>query len=515
MARYKDYSYDQQKLLPVRYSEQILPGTFEYTLGYVIDHELDLSVFDGRYRNDEGGAPAYDPRILLKIILFAYSRGVVSSRRIENLCRENVVMMALSADTQPHWTTVSEFISSSHEEVVMLFREVLTYCDALGLIGKELFAIDGLKLPSNAAKEWSGKRADLKKKQRKLEQTVRTMLVAHRARDAAETDAPPRERAEESIERLRANVRRIKEFLATHDENRGPKGTIRQSNVTDPESAKMKTSHGVIQGYTAVAAVDGKHQVIMHAQAHGEGQEHGLLVPTVEGLRENLNALGEPADVLTKATLTADAGYASEANMRYVFDAGIDAYIADTQFRKRDPRFKEADRYKVRAREDHGTPRLFRPADFTYDETERTCTCPAGKRLYKNGANVTIGGLVGMKFTAPLSACLSCGLRDQCLKHPEKTRVRQVVFFNGRSATAPETFTHKMKRKIDSLTGKRIYQRRLATVEPVFANIRAAKGLDRFTLRGKTKVNSQWLLYCLVHNLGKIQRYGPALAVSG
>ena len=128
---------------------------------------------------------------------------------------------------------------------------------------------------------------------------------------------------------------------------------------------------------------------------------------------------------------------------------------------------------------------------------------------------MTIGGLVGMKFTAPLSACLSCGLRDQCLKHPEKTRVRQVVFFNGRSATAPETFTHKMKRKIDSLTGKRIYQRRLATVEPVFANIRAAKGLDRFTLRGKTKVNSQWLLYCLVHNLGKIQRYGPALAVSG
>ena len=92
-----------------------------------------------------------------------------------------------------------------------------------------------------------------------------------------------------------------------------------------------------------------------------------------------------------------------------------------------------------------------------------------------------------MKFTAPLSACLSCGLRDQCLKHPEKTRVRQVVFFNGRSATAPETFTHKMKRKIDSLTGKRIYQRRLATVEPVFANIRAAKGLDRFTLEAKPR----------------------------
>ena len=131
------------------------------------------------------------------------------------------------------------------------------------------------------------------------------------------------------------------------------------------------------------------------------------------------------------------------------------------------------------------------------------------------GANVTIRGLIGMKFTAPKSACGPCGLRAQCLKHPEKTPVRQVVFFNGRTRASGEKFTTKMKRKIDSVLGKQIYQRRLATVEPVFANLRAAKRLDRFTLRGKTKVNAQWLLYCLVHNLGKIQRYGPALAGSG
>lgn len=515
MARYKDYCYEQHKLLPIRYCEQILPGTFEHTLSYVIDHELDLSVFDTRYRNDDTGAPAYDPRLLLKIILFAYSRGIISSRRIESLCRENVVMMALSADTQPHWTTISEFISSSHEEVVRLFREVLTYCDALGLLGKELFAIDGLKLPSNAAKEWSGTKADLKKKQQKLEKVIREMLRRHREMDASETEAPTPNREQESLERLRARVRKIKAFLATHDENRGPKGTIRQSNVTDPQSAKMKTAHGVIQGYTAVAAVDAKHQVIVHAAAHGEGQEHGLLIPTVEAVRANVNALSDKSDVMKKARLTADAGYASEANMKYVFEQGLDAYIADTQFRKRDPRFAEATRHKERARKDNGASRLFRPDDFTYDETRRTCLCPAGKRLYKNGVNVTIRGFVGMKFTAPLSACLPCGLREQCLRHPDQTKVRQVVFFNGRSVATAETFTHKMKRKIDSALGKLIYQRRLATAEPPFANIRHAKGLDRFTLRGKTKVNAQWLLYCLVHNIGKIQRYGPVPAASG
>lgn len=163
-------------------------------------------------------------------------------------------------------------------------------------------------------------------------------------------------------------------------------------------------------------------------------------------------------------------------------------------------------------RQRNGARSRFRPADFIYDPKRRTCICPAGKRLYKNGANVTIGGLPGVKFTAPKSACTPCGLRNRCLRHPERTKVRQVVFFTGRTRQAGETFTQKMKRKIDSTVGRLIYQRRLATAEPPFANIRYAKGLDRFTLRGKTKVNAQWLLYCLVHNIGKIQRYGPAAA---
>jgi hypothetical protein len=274
----------------------------------------------------------------------------------------------------------------------------------------------------------------------------------------------------------------------------------------------MKTSHGVLQGYNGVTAVDSQHQLIVHAEAFGEGQEHHLLKPMIEGVRAKATALGESADVFKTAKLTVDAGFHSEANVKYVFDEGIDAYIADKQFRKRDPRFITAARHKERTQKDKGTPRLFRPHDFTYDAATRTCVCPAGKRLYKNGANVTIRGFEGMKFTAPQSACVPCGLRDQCLRHPEKTKVRQVVFFHGRTKAAGETFTQKMKRKIDSAVGRLIYQRRLATAEPPFANIRHAKGLDRFTLRGKTKVNGQWLLYCIVHNLGKIQRYGPALA---
>jgi len=101
MATYKAYSYEQSKLIPIHFDSQILPGTFEYTLSYLIDHEIDLSIVENRYNNDETGAPAYDPAILLKIVLFAYSRGIVSSRKIARCCKENVVFMALSADTGP------------------------------------------------------------------------------------------------------------------------------------------------------------------------------------------------------------------------------------------------------------------------------------------------------------------------------------------------------------------------------------------------------------------------------
>ena len=111
MARFKHYDYGQMKMLPVSFEQQIVPGSFEHTRNYLINHEIDLTVFEHRYRNDETGAPAYDPAILLKVILYAYSRGVTASRQIERLCRENVVFMALSADSAPHFTTIADFIA--------------------------------------------------------------------------------------------------------------------------------------------------------------------------------------------------------------------------------------------------------------------------------------------------------------------------------------------------------------------------------------------------------------------
>jgi transposase len=157
MPRFKAYSYEQTRWIPVDFKNQLQPGTFECAVNEIID-EMDLSIFDGRFHNDATGAPAYDPSILLKVVLFAYSRGITSSREIERACRENVVFIALSADSRPHFTTIAAFISSM-KEITPLFRNILMVCAQEGLIGRQMFAVDGCELSANCAKEWSGTHA--------------------------------------------------------------------------------------------------------------------------------------------------------------------------------------------------------------------------------------------------------------------------------------------------------------------------------------------------------------------
>jgi transposase len=515
MARYKEYDYSQGKFIPVHFDKQILPGTFEYTLHYLIDNEIDLSIFDARYENDNTGAPAYDPAILLKIILYAYSRGITSSRKIARCCEENIVFMALSADTRPHFTTIADFISSADQEIIRLFLQVLLTCDEMGLIGKEMFAVDGCKMPSNASKEWSGTKEELQHKKDKMEQAIKQILTRHREMDVKEKDKGIVEQEEKYVETIKSKVKKIKQFLKENDDKPGKTGKPIKSNITDNQSAKMKTSHGVIQGYNGVVVVDDKHQVIVHAEAFGAAQEHDLLEPMIEGTKENFKEIGSEKDVFEKAKLVADSGYHTESNMKMVMEEGIDAYIADTQFRKRDPRFADVDKYKERFRKERaeyfGTSGLYKAKEFTMSEDKRFCICPAGKRLYRNGGNVIVDGNRAIKFRGRKTDCRICEVREKCLRNPDTSEVRQVYFFQGRTASAPETFTQKMKRKIDSIKGRLIYNRRLGTAEPPFAHIRSILRLDRFTLRGKRKVNTQWLLYCIVHNLTKVHRYGEGV----
>jgi hypothetical protein len=343
---------------------------------------------------------------------------MISSRRLAEACERNVQFKALTADSQPHFTTIADFVATMHQEIAGVFRDVLIYAEALGLIGKETFAIDGCKLPSNASKEWSGTHDELKNKQQKYEVAAKKIVARHRSRDAKEKLSSMAEQDDKKLATYRRKIKKIKNFLETNSPNIGPSGNERKSNITDPQSAKMSTGHGVIQGYNGVAVVDEKHQIIVNAEAHGEGQEAHLLQPILERTREELKTANVAQDIFQQTKVIADAGYHSNVSVSYTQKNSIDAYIADRSHRQRDPAFSDYDRYKIRFRKDkrryYGIDsQRFTVKDFIYDETNRSCRCPAGNQLYRNGANINVNGFIGMKFRGAKSVCGPCILRER------------------------------------------------------------------------------------------------------
>jgi transposase len=478
----------------------LMPGTLEFAIHTLVDKRLDMSVCEGKYRNDETGRAAYDPKVLLKAVLLAYSRGLISSRKIEQACRENVVFIALACGQQPDHSTIAAFVSSMKDEILPLFRDVLLVCEEMNLLGGTMFALDGCKLPSNASKEWSGTFPELHKKKQKIEAKVAQLLAEQMKADQRE--ANPSEpkgsgpNRQQQVERLQKKAELINKWLAENQPKPGAAGRENQSNITDNDSAKMMTSHGAVQGYNSQALIDAKHQVIVYGEAFGNGQDHGHVPPMLEGTRANLQSIGYGAECLTGKILTADSNYHTQVNLEKCQELAVDAYIPDRKFRNRDPRFAAQKRRQVRR---------FTLKDFHHDEDLDRYICPNGKVLKLRVKRKLDHGHLYRKYYAAEKDCQACPLRLRCL-YGKGAKRKQL------SVPIGESLSKQMLEKIDTEQGRRIYPQRLAIAEPVFANIRINKRLDRFTLRGKIKVNIQWLMYCLVHNIEKILNYGLVYA---
>ena len=332
MARYKPQDRNSL-LLPVVLNEQLVPGSFAFALDYLVDNELDLTAMDAQFKNDEVGASAYNPRVMLKIVLLAYSQGLISSRSIEQACQRNVQFIAISGDSQPSHTRIAKFVCSLSAQIKPLFSQVLMTCDAQGLIGRELFAIDGVKLPSNASKERSGTHQELHHRAQRLDKAAHKILELHLAQDKQGSEQALEPKRQARIEALRKEAARTRAFLTDTQPRLNRKGQELKTNITDPDSAKMATSKGVIQGYAAQAAVDSSNQIIVAADVVGSGSEQAMLLPMIE--QAALYCTGN-------TVVTADAGYHSDANIQQLKEKNISALIAYNQMSKLDKQTRPA-----------------------------------------------------------------------------------------------------------------------------------------------------------------------------
>ena len=201
---------------------------------------------------------------------------------------------------------------------------------------------------------------------------------------------------------------------------------------------------------------------------------------------------------LKKSLIEGDTGFFTEDNLQEAAKRNINVLIPDQQFRQRDPYFTEKKEEKVKK----GRV-VFTIEDFVYDTELDQYTCPAGKTLeYKNDA--ALRNNTGRKYQAKIKDCGNCPLVEECIKKRSGKKSKRTLYIANKKYE--KNLSEEMREKIDDPVNRELYSRRMQIIEPVFADMTYCKGMDRFTLRTQKKVNIQWQLFCIVHNLWKCMK---------
>jgi transposase len=312
--------------------------------------ELDLSGFYEHYRSDGLGRAAYEPSVMVSVLLYAYCTGERSSRRVERRCTEDIAFRVLSANLVPDHATIARFLANHEEGFSALFCQVLALCAAAGLVRLGVVALDGTKMAANASGQANRTRADLEAEAKRI---VAEAIATDEAEDARYGDArgdelpaelcDPRSRrariAEAKARLDREDAKRTAELAqrlaakkaaektrTTHGGGRPLKEKRRRSepraNVTDPDSSIMVDSHGYLQGYNAQAMVT-EDQIIVAADVTQEASDNHQLAPMVASAQENVAVAGVREPI---GAVVADNGYWSQPSA--TLDAGPELFIA-------------------------------------------------------------------------------------------------------------------------------------------------------------------------------------------
>jgi len=378
MRPYHDYTPDQAFLLPPALTDLIASDDPVHVVRQVVQ-QLDLRAIHQAYRC-ERGRPPFHPEAMVGLLLYGACRGIYSSRRLAQSCRDSVTFMYLTGRLEPDFHTVAQFRRRFREELKGLFRQVLQLCREAGLARLGHVSLDGTKVRANASKHKAMSYGRLVAKERDLEDEIQRWLEEGERQDAEEDEeygpdddgySLPEE-LQESQKRLET-IRAAKERLEgearerAEREGRDPEEAVvaerAQSNFTDPDSRIMHTPDGFQQCYNAQVAVDAESQVVVACEV-------SRAPPDVQRLRPMLTQIvalnGKPPK-----ELTADAGYASEANFAALEEARVHALIALRRYHHDEP--PDADPAPARS----SNCRPFR------NEMRRRLSSPQGKALYK------------------------------------------------------------------------------------------------------------------------------------
>lgn len=428
---FRPWQIDQTLLLPPSVHDFVPADHPAHFVRDLVREDLDLSAILASY-DEARGYPPYNPWMMTALLLYGYSRGVYSSRRLARACEERVDFMALTALNQPDFRTISEFRRRHLAALADLFGQVLLLCRKAGLVQLGHVALDGTKIKANASKHKAMSYGRMVKAEPELAAQIAQWLEAAEAADAAEDADFGEDRRgdelpgwvvnrQERLDKIRAakaeleaearaeaeeDAKQPKKHHGGHKPKTPPETPkdSKQRNFTDPESRIMKAKDGFIQGYNAQAGVDAAHQVIVAQGVTQSAADSGQLIPMVDAIKTNTGR--KPREV------SADVGYCSEANLEALDQRRIRGYVAT-------------------GRQKH----------------------PAGGEKQRKGPWVE-------------------AMRERLKRGGHRSR----------------------------------YRLRKQLPEPVFGQIKQARGFRQFLMRGIDKVSSEWALICTVHNILKLQK---------
>jgi transposase len=379
---YRPYYPDADLLLPPSLRDWLPENHLSYFVSDVVD-QLDLSAMDAAYKNEKRGQPPYDPRMMTKLLVYAYCVGIFSSRRIEQRLKEDIAFRVLAAENQPNFRTISDFRKIHLKTLEGLFEQVLRIALEAGAMKIGRVALDGTKVKANASKHKAMSYDRMREKEKDLKAEIKDLMAQAEAADAEEDARHGRNnRGDElsgELARRETRLKKIREAKRALEArarekavaDNGAAGTVRpkdkdQYNFTDPESRIMKGADGFVQAYNAQAAVEPGLQLIIGQAVTAAANDKEQLIPMIEVIREQSGQ--RPDEIL------ADSGYCSEKNLEALESAEnqggrIEGYIA-TERQKHDE-YKEA------------CPRGPLPADATrVDRMRRKLKTKAGKAVY-------------------------------------------------------------------------------------------------------------------------------------
>jgi len=466
MKIFKEYSQSQGFLLPPSLDEFVPENHEARIINDVVD-TMDLWPLLAKYEG--GGAPAYHPAMMLKVIVYAYSQNIYSSRSIAQKLKTDTAFMFLSGLQSPDYRTICLFRAEHADVLPDLFVEVVRLCASLGMVGLGHIAFDGTKLKANASVRQTRDRDGLEKEIERIKEQMKEMIQASAKIDGLEDLMYPDGDGSEIAEELRKKEYRLKKLQEAREVLEKEK--LEKVNVTEPDSRLMKDSRGMIQpSHNGQIAVDDKEQVIVAADVSQNATDHAEFKPMVEQVERNLGALPDKG--------TTDAGYSSYDNLEYAEVKGLDLYMPDNFLEALDEKEEGEKRYHK--------------SNFEYDEGRDTYICPQGKELKRWAEQKREGKPPLILYRG--ESCRECPVRECCTTGEARTVSR-----DGR-----EPLLEAMRQKLRSEEGKRIYAKRGYTVEPVFGEMKWDGGKPSMSLRGSMKVRGEFLLMCLVHNVKKI-----------